>query len=52
MQKDEIKQAVMPWLELLKRDQIEIETCAYMIVTYILALFEVWEKEQGGKQIE
>lgn len=52
MDKDEIKQALMPWLELLKRDEIAIESCAYMIATYIIALFDLWKKEQGGQDFE
>mgnify|MGYP001765879346 CR=1 FL=1 len=49
MEKDDIKQGIIPCLELLENGHISVQNCASLLAIHILALFEVWKNEQGGK---
>jgi hypothetical protein len=52
MEKDDIKKGLIPFLQLLEDGNISAENCASLLSIHILALFEIWKKEQGGKDVE
>ena len=52
MERNDIKQGLIPVLQLLEDGNISVENCASLLSIHILSLFEIWKKEQGGKDVE
>jgi hypothetical protein len=49
MEKDDIAKGLVPFLQLLEDGNISTENCSKLLSMHILALFEIWKNEQGGK---
>lgn len=51
MERDDVAKGLVSILQLLEDGNISVENCSKILSVHILSLFEIWKKEQGGKEV-